>query len=288
MDRDLSAGITKEARDMAVEKLQVYRKWFCSKVMQTEKRNAIVVLPIENLTPRYRDEARSRFDPIGVPMLFLSPIIRGPEFTIPIGQVPFESRVSGRTEHLPVAVSLLAAPGRDIELISQIEACLHEAGRPTNLQHCPVLLASHGVGGFIVKEALRRAYQQQYNFRHFLQALAGVVLFGTPHSTSEEIKSWQSPALLEQSGIISKKKKSLDPDDIERFAKFSLQFEQANVIAPILSIYETQPTKVKTPLWSVKKVPVSGRIASPAAEQRIRITKFGLDIAQLTESRPCS
>ena len=64
-------------------------------------------------------------------MLFLSPITRGPEFTIPgivfvnfgilgngadgdasVGQVPFESRVSGRTEYLPVAVSLLAAHGK--------------------------------------------------------------------------------------------------------------------------------------------------------------------------------
>ncbi|KAL8708967.1 MAG: hypothetical protein Q9225_007521 [Loekoesia sp. 1 TL-2023] len=104
------------------------------------------------------------------------------------------------------------------------------------------------------ENTLRRAYEQQFNFRHFLQALAGVVLFGTPHSTSENIDSWQSPALLVQTGIISRKKKFLDTDDVERFAKFSLQFEQASVIAPILSVYETQPSKVKGPLWSVKKV----------------------------------
>lgn len=63
-------------------------------------------------------------------MLFLSPIIQGPELTVPsrsppghysfakltdydasVRQVPFHSRVSGRTEHLPVAVSLLASWG---------------------------------------------------------------------------------------------------------------------------------------------------------------------------------
>ncbi|KAL8899858.1 MAG: hypothetical protein Q9207_005985 [Kuettlingeria erythrocarpa] len=130
---DLSATITQTARDIAVGKLEVYRRWVCDTVMGEEEHSSIVVLPIENMSPRYRDEARTHFDPIGVPMLFLSPIIRGPEFTVPIGQVPFESRVSGRTEHLPVAVSLLASRGQDIHLMSTIEEFLHTSGRPTSV-----------------------------------------------------------------------------------------------------------------------------------------------------------
>ena len=55
--REISAKITKLMRDVAVEKLEVYRKWFNDHVMQSEKQNTIVVLPIENITPRYRDEA---------------------------------------------------------------------------------------------------------------------------------------------------------------------------------------------------------------------------------------
>ncbi|KAL8939594.1 MAG: hypothetical protein Q9216_003274 [Gyalolechia sp. 2 TL-2023] len=100
---DLSATITQAARDTAVEKLEVYRKWFCKEVMREEEYNSIIIIPIENMSPRYRDEARTHFNPIGVPMLFLSPIIRGPEFTLPIGQVPYKSRVSGGREYLPVA-----------------------------------------------------------------------------------------------------------------------------------------------------------------------------------------
>ena len=56
--RDISAKITKKARDIALDKLEVYSKWFCNIIMQVEKQNAIVVLPIENMSPRYRDEAR--------------------------------------------------------------------------------------------------------------------------------------------------------------------------------------------------------------------------------------
>ncbi|KAL8833097.1 MAG: hypothetical protein Q9170_004506 [Blastenia crenularia] len=238
---NLSETITQAARDTAIEKLEVYRKWFCETVMRGEEHNTIIIIPIENMSPRYRDEARTCFDPVGVPMLFLSPIIQGPEFTVPIGQVPFESRVSGRTEGPANArqAALLVPWSKDTN----------------NLQHCPVLLASHGV-------ALRRAYQQQLNFRQFLLALAGVIFFGTPHSTSEDIESWQNPALLVQAGLLSKKKKYFDPNEIEKFARFSLRFEQACVVAPILSIYETQPTKIKSPLWSVKKnlpVQLTGR-----------------------------
>jgi hypothetical protein len=55
--RELAARITKSERDTAVAKLEVYRKWFGCEVMQVEKRSSIVVLPIENISPRYRDEA---------------------------------------------------------------------------------------------------------------------------------------------------------------------------------------------------------------------------------------
>lgn len=71
---------------------------------------------------------RSRFWPTGVPMLFLSPILGGPELTIPsksvlvstldaqltstVGHVPFHSKVKQKREYLPVAVSLLGLPGK--------------------------------------------------------------------------------------------------------------------------------------------------------------------------------
>jgi hypothetical protein len=57
------------------------------------------------------------FNPVGVPMPFLSPILGGPELVVPAGQVPYASKVSGQTEHLPVGISILAASGRDLKFV---------------------------------------------------------------------------------------------------------------------------------------------------------------------------
>jgi len=54
--RNLSAGITKEERDIAVHRLSVYEKWCLEKILQIGTHNTIILIPIENMTPRYRDE----------------------------------------------------------------------------------------------------------------------------------------------------------------------------------------------------------------------------------------
>lgn len=83
------------------------------------------------------------------------------------------------------------------------------------------------------------------------------MLLGIPHLNSEDIENWQSIALLLQTGVVSKKKDLIDQSDIEKFAKFSLEFEQANVLTPILSVYEIQPTKTKVSRFASKKLHVS-------------------------------
>ena len=57
MIRDLSATITQVERDTAIARLKVYREWFFREVMQVKKFNSIVIIPIENISPRYRDSA---------------------------------------------------------------------------------------------------------------------------------------------------------------------------------------------------------------------------------------
>lgn len=128
--RDISAEISQKDHDEGMEKLDVFKKWFLDTVMEKGRKHTIVVIPIENMAPRYRDRATTSFNPRGVPMLFLSPIIGGPELTIPIGEVSFESMVSKRIEHLPVAVSLLAAPDADLHLIDWASDMLEGSGRP--------------------------------------------------------------------------------------------------------------------------------------------------------------
>ncbi|PVH87325.1 amidase signature enzyme [Cadophora sp. DSE1049] len=133
---NLAAGITQEERDEAVHRLSVYEKWCSEKILKIGTKSTILLIPIENMTPRYRDEPLGRyFNPVGIPMLFVAPILKAPEFTVPIGEVPFLSRVTGNSEKLPVAISLLGAPGRDLELMDIARECLEMAGRPTSVLH---------------------------------------------------------------------------------------------------------------------------------------------------------
>ena len=55
--RNLEAKIIKKKRVTAIKKLKVYSTWFLQEVMQAEKYNTIVIIPIENISPRERGNA---------------------------------------------------------------------------------------------------------------------------------------------------------------------------------------------------------------------------------------
>ncbi|KAM3073532.1 hypothetical protein ACMFMG_004574 [Clarireedia jacksonii] len=98
------------------------------------------MLPIEELAPRYRDEPQrgevSLVPPPpaqGTEVLFESPVTGSPELSIQIGHVPFESNVTGNTEYLPCAVSIMATPGRDLQLMDIAKDRLEKVGRLTSV-----------------------------------------------------------------------------------------------------------------------------------------------------------
>lgn len=52
--------------------------------MKPGEQITLVLIPIEEMAPRYRDEmSTSHFNPVGVPNLFVSPILKAPELTVP-------------------------------------------------------------------------------------------------------------------------------------------------------------------------------------------------------------
>lgn len=57
--RERSAKITQIEREIAITRLEVYSEWFSKEVMQAGTCNTIVIIPIENISPRYRDSATS-------------------------------------------------------------------------------------------------------------------------------------------------------------------------------------------------------------------------------------
>lgn len=99
---------------------------------------------------------------------------------------------------------------------------------------------------------MRKAYEE--NYRNFLRTLAGVVLLGTPHSNIENEK-WYNAALAVQPS--SKKNRAINSDDVSKLANSSMLFEQAAVEVPILSVHETEKTKIKTGTFKTTKTLVS-------------------------------
>lgn len=56
LSREDSKTITKAQREDAVERLRVFREWFRKNIIESDKGHAILILPVENVYPRYRDE----------------------------------------------------------------------------------------------------------------------------------------------------------------------------------------------------------------------------------------
>ncbi|KAL8418082.1 hypothetical protein RB594_001629 [Gaeumannomyces avenae] len=71
------------------------------------------VLPVEDSKPSYRDDPPPPFGLLsGFSPLYMSPIAGAPEITAPVGEVPYQSLITRREEHLPVSISLVSAPGK--------------------------------------------------------------------------------------------------------------------------------------------------------------------------------
>jgi len=51
-----------------------------------------------------------------------------------VGDIEYESRISGNLEYLPVAISLMSPPESDLALIQLAVDSLQKCGRPTKVQ----------------------------------------------------------------------------------------------------------------------------------------------------------
>ncbi|KAI9712291.1 MAG: hypothetical protein M1820_001504 [Bogoriella megaspora] len=96
------------------------------------------------------------------------------------------------------------------------------------------------------EKAIRLACERHEKaFRSFLHLLAGAILMGTPHSTSEADQKWQNVALLPYvGGGLVLKSPSMKLDDIKKLTKISMNFDQSTALCPILTISESVETKI--------------------------------------------
>ncbi|KAG4260184.1 hypothetical protein FPRO03_02007 [Fusarium proliferatum] len=126
----LGASVSNVEHEEATRRLLVYRKWLHNQFFGDENFETFVILPVADVRPVYRDEKlESPETQSPCDQLFLPPILGSPDVVIPIGETPYHSKISNRAEFLPVLANLVAAPGRDHELLKAVDTILERSGR---------------------------------------------------------------------------------------------------------------------------------------------------------------
>lgn len=54
-DREIDTGITPEQRKDTMQRMEIYKDWVLQKVLHVVDQTALVVLPIKDAKPNYRD-----------------------------------------------------------------------------------------------------------------------------------------------------------------------------------------------------------------------------------------
>ena len=89
-------------------------------------------MPIAEVAANYRDVPPPPVKrSTGLDPLILSPILGAPDVVVPLGEYEYESRVSGRKEHLPIVIDIAGLSESDLLLTGVIASCFETFGRPT-------------------------------------------------------------------------------------------------------------------------------------------------------------
>ncbi|KAF2818873.1 amidase signature enzyme [Ophiobolus disseminans] len=96
---------------------------------------AVMIMPFGSPCPKYRDDYNKLPSVVSSFSIFYLPtILQLPVLIVPIGQKPYDSRITGVKEYLPIVSSLMGAKGSDALLINLAEAVLEKAGWPTTVK----------------------------------------------------------------------------------------------------------------------------------------------------------
>ncbi|KAI9670874.1 MAG: hypothetical protein M1817_003759 [Caeruleum heppii] len=110
---------TREAFLAAVRAKSVFAQWIRDVLLAVDdaRTTPILVFPQSFGLPSYRDihlDGPIFWDKFSV---YAIGYLGGcPDYTVPIGEVPYESRITGQQEYLPVSLSIVSRPGQDLTL----------------------------------------------------------------------------------------------------------------------------------------------------------------------------
>jgi hypothetical protein len=96
----------------------------------------------------------------------------------------------------------------------------------------------------MLKQAL---YLAHYNYPAIRNALAGIIFLGVPHLTTINDERWDIWRTILRLCLNNVSKSGLQGHDIQLLTSVCQNFDGLNIQIPILSVYETIPTKIKSP-----------------------------------------
>ncbi|KAI1121232.1 amidase signature enzyme [Nemania abortiva] len=132
----LCDDISKEERDQGLKVLKVYDAWVRDHVLKEGIEDNVMILPLGRPGANYRDIApqpggeftTSAYDPMD-----FSSALGLPQLIIPVGQNPFESKVTKRIEYVPIVASLTGPRWSDESLLNIAEEAMQKAGWETTV-----------------------------------------------------------------------------------------------------------------------------------------------------------
>ncbi len=113
-----------------LDSMNVFANWVENVLFSPPDEEAITLLifPQSFGVPNYRDEILDDFVCYNKFSVFSFGYLVGcPDYTVPVGEVPFVSRVTGERGYLPVSVSMVARKGNDVPLFDVL-TMLEERG----------------------------------------------------------------------------------------------------------------------------------------------------------------
>lgn len=112
--------ISEQHLTSALQAMQAFRQWTINTLFASYDQEAttLLIFPQTCARPDYRDDVPDRSELFNdtFSIYAFGYLVGCPDYTVPVGEVPFLSRVTGREEYLPVSVSLVGKPGADVEL----------------------------------------------------------------------------------------------------------------------------------------------------------------------------
>ena len=121
------SNVSRLDHEEAMRRMNIYRQWLLDVVLQMKTRSCYIIMQNEDVKPVYRDDPAPGFQiQPAWHQWWLASIIGAPELVIPVGEISYASRVSGNTERLPVAASIMGPPGSDFRLLAMAQRFLAE------------------------------------------------------------------------------------------------------------------------------------------------------------------